>query len=585
MISAPSSPPYFGALVLLAVLNLSVQAQVPLSTPRIESFPREGKEYRLLDWRQRSEDFLRFALDPTRPGDYLPAFWWDETRALGKSRTFGLPTYLGMHHQWRHKGNAHEALSTMGVLITGALLGQDMTRFPLPGSPAPVNLVQMQEAYFSPEDGVFLNGIGGRSGGSFWYDISPNVFAAALVASYPQESSLAQRWHTACQNWAAVATALWHLNDFHFQAYDLRQKRAVTQTHREPDAAAGLAYLLQMAHAQWPEETQFLHASRNALTWLCTQDRNPNYEILLPFGVLAAARSNAEHGTSYDAGKVFGWCFEDSAVRGIGPHQRDLSKGDGWGVVSGRWGDHDVAGLVGVSRGALSTPQHRGGYGFAMNTFVYAWPLVSATRYDNRLARAVGKWMHAAVHSARLFYPDQLSPEKQTDWAWASRYTTAIPYEGVMEKDNRSGEPGPFGSGDPSNLGWGPLNLGIYSGALSGVFGAIVSATDQEGILALDTRKTDFFAKASHPTTLLYNPHPDSRAVSLPLGNLPVRVWEAVSNTWISEAPVTGRIAVPVPADGAALVTLIPSEAPLRCASGKLWAGSVVVDFSCPNRR
>ena len=178
-------------------------------------------------------------------------------------------------------------------------------------------------------------------------------------------------------------------------------------------------------------------------------------------------------------------------MRGIGPHEKDLSKGDGYGVVCGRWGDHDVAGLVGCSRGALSTPKMRGGYAFAMETFAYAWPLVAATRYDNRLARSVGKWMHAAVHSARLFYPDQLPPEKQSDWAWASKYTTAIPYEGVMEKNNHTGEPGPFGSGDPSNQGWGPINLGIYSGALSGIFGAIVKPTNVEGVLAIDTTKTD----------------------------------------------------------------------------------------------
>jgi hypothetical protein len=338
---------------------------------------------------------------------------------------------------------------------------------------------------------------------------------------------------------------------------------------------------MQMAHSKWPGERTFYHETRHALDWLCAQERNINYEFFPAFGVYAAARRNAEQHTHYDVAKVFGWCFEDSAVRGIGPHEKDLNKGDGYGVVCGRWGDHDVAGLIGCSRGALSTPKMRGGYGFAMETLAYAWPLVAATRYDNRLARSVGKWMHAAVHSARLFYPDQLPPEKQSDWAWASKYTTAIPYEGVMEKNNHTGEPGPFGSGDPSNQDWGPLNLGIYSGALSGIFGAIVSPTNVEGALAIDTTKTDFFAKPSFPTKLLYNPRPEAVKVKLPAGDRPVRIWDAVTNTWLTD-PGAGEVEIAIAPDAAALATLIPAEMKPRFEHGRLYVGDVIADFSVP---
>lgn len=550
-----------------------------ITTARVEAFPREGKDYTLIDWRQRAEAFLSFTLDPVRKGDYLPLMWWDDSKVHWKETTFGVPSYVGMKNQWGVFGKEHEGIVSMGILVSGTLLGKDMTQYGVPGSAQPVNLVRMQEAYFSPEDGVFLNSINGHSGGSFWYEITPNLFAGALVSAYPQEKALTDKWQKSCERWAQATLQLWHLNDFNFQAYDLRIQRATTQRWREPDSAAALAYLMQMAFAKWPEEKKFYHETRHALDWLCAQERNINYEFFPSFGVYAAARCNAEHGTSYDVGKVFGWCFEDSAVRGIGPHEKDISKGDGWGVVCGRWGEHDVAGLVGVSRGALSTPKHRGGYAFAMETFVYAWPLVAATRYDNRLARAVGKWMHAAVHSARHFYPDQLPPEKQTDWAWASKYTTAIPYEGLMEKNNQTGAPGPFGSGDPSNHGWGPLNLGIYSGALSGIFGSLVKATNVEGVLAIDTCKTDYFAKPSFPTTLLYNPRLTPVKVKLAVGDKPVRVWDAVSNRWLSEAAAR-EIEITIAPDAAVLATLVPSEQKTRFAQGKLYAENVIIDFS-----
>jgi hypothetical protein len=552
-----------------------------ITTPRVESFPREGKGYTLIDWQQRAEDFITFSLDPVRKGEYLPLMWWDDSKVHWKEATFGVPSYVGMKNQWGVFGKAHEGIVSMGILVSGALMGKEMTRYTVPGSTNPVNLVRMQESYFSPEDSVFLNSIGGHSGGSFWYDLTPSLFVGALVNLYPEEKTLTDKWHASCERWSKATRQLWHLNDFSFQAYDLRSDRATAQRWREPDSAAALACLMQMAYAKWPEEQAFYHETRHALDWLCSQERNINYEIFASFGVYAAARCNAEHNTSYDVGRVFGWCFEDSAVRGIGPHEKDISKGDGWGVVSGQWGDADVAGLVGVSRGALSTPKYRGGYAFAMNTFVYAWPLVAATRYDNRLARAVGKWMHAAAHSARFFYPDQLPPEQQTDWAWASKYTCAIPYEGLMENNNMTGTPGPFASGDPSNHGWGPMNLGIYSGALSGVFGALVKPTNVKGVLALDVNKTDFFAKPSFPATLLYNPHFTPVKVTLSVGDKPVCVWDAVSNTWLSEA-VTASVEISIAPDAAVLATRIPADQKTRFEHGKLYAGNVIADYSAP---
>ena len=571
------------SLLFLSFAVLSAAAEPgDLSSPRIESFPREGNGYRLLDWRTRSTDFVRFALNPEGRGEYLPVMWWDETP--GAMRTFGLPSYIGMKNQWERRGAAHEAITTMGVLISGSVLELDMTRYTLPGGDGPVNLVAMQEAYFSERDGVFLDVVQGKSGGSFWYDLAPSLLAGALVALHPGEEGLSDKWRRSCRKWADVTLNLWQLNDFGFQAYDLREMRAVTKHWTEPDSAAGLAFLLQMAAAKWPEEPVFQHMHRRALDWLCAQKRNVNYEFFSAFGVYAAARCNAEQRTQYDVGRVFGWCFEDSAVRGIGPHQKDSSQGDGYGVASGTWGGQQVAGLVGCSRGALSTPTHRGGYVFAMETFAYAWPLVPAARYDNRLARAVGKWMHAAVHSARLFYPDQVPPDKQSDWKWAANHTLAIPYEGLMEKNNQTGEAGPFASGDPSNQGWGPINLGIYSGALSGVFGASVAPTNVEGVLAIDMRKTDFFARPSLPSTLLYNPREQTARVRLGVGDAPVRVWDAVANRWISEAPVQDSVEVPVSADGAVLVTLIPGDALLLFERGQLLAGAVVADYSVPGR-
>ena len=85
------------AIFLLApIFATHAAGENSITTPRIESFPREGAGYALIDWRRRAEDFLGFTLDPVRKGDYLPLMWWDDSKVHWKQTTFGLPGYVGM---------------------------------------------------------------------------------------------------------------------------------------------------------------------------------------------------------------------------------------------------------------------------------------------------------------------------------------------------------------------------------------------------------------------------------------------------------------------------------------------------------
>jgi hypothetical protein len=122
---------------------------------------------------------------------------------------------------------------------------------------------------------------------------------------------------------------------------------------------------------------------------------------------------------------------------------------------------------VGASNYQITGKTGRCGYGFVMETFAYAWPLAAAVRYDNRLARGVEKWLLHAVDAARLFYPDQLPPPQQTDWEWAKKHATAIPYEGLMQRHPETGLPGPFAAGDPRLRGCaaGGLRICLFTAA------------------------------------------------------------------------------------------------------------------------
>lgn len=578
---------------LLCVLGFVVAGSIcnsaadfdPITTKRVESFPLEPRGYRLLDWRQRSSDFVRFALNPSEQGEYLPLMWWDDTQIEGRQTTFGLPSYVGMNGQWNVFRNAHEAFVTMGTLVSGTWLGLDMSAYPVPGSPAPVNLVQMQAGYFSNKNQVFSDLISGNepTGQTFFYELAPSILIAPLCDRYRQEEALVEKWRRSCQTWSEVGGHLWRLNNYAFQSYDLQQKQGVIKDWTEPDVSAGLAYLMLMAYQRFPEERRFYEECHHALMWMDKQTSNLNYSIFAPFGVYAAARSNAEHGSKYDVAKFFSWCFESSQVRGISPHAQSPEEGDDYGIISGQFGEVDVAGLVGASRIELlnsgKEPKGKGNYVFAMETFANAWPLVAAVRYDERLARATGKWMYHAAHSARFFYPDQLPPEMQTNWEWASKHSTALPYEGLKDRNCDTGKAGPYGCGDAMIHGWGPSNLGLYSGCLSGAFGAIIERTSVPNVLSLNLNATDTFAPKSYPTRLLYNPGREKVSVELRIERGEYRAWDTVHDVMLSDQVTGGSLQVEIAPDDAIVVVLIPLSKTLTTTHGRLVAGDTVIDY------
>jgi len=577
-----------GILIHIGLLRVSIAIE-PITTPRIESFPMQPAGYHLIDWRARSTDYVRFVLNPIQQGEFLPLMWWDDTQIEGRNTTFGLPSYVGMTGQWNVFRNAHEAFVSTGTVVSGTWLGMDMTTYVVPGSETPVNLVQMQGEYFSNKHQVFCDLISGDepTGQTFFYELSPSLFIAPLCDRYREEHVLSDKWHRSCLTWSDVGGHLWRLNNYDFQSYDLQQKHAVVKDWTEPDVAAGLAYLMLMAYQKWPEEKKFYNECHHALMWLDRHPKNVNYGIFAPFGVYAAARSNAEYGSQYDVGKFFSWCFESSQVRGISPHATNTTEGDDYGIICGRFGDVDVAGLVGASRIELLSnnkqPKGKGHYLFAMETFANAWPLVAAVRYDDRLARATGKWMYHAAHSARYFYPDQLEPEMQTDWDWASKHSTALPYEGIKDRNSDTDKPGPYGCGDPTIHGWGPSNLGLYSGCLSGTFGAIIERTSVPGVLALDLNVTDTFAPKSFPTRLLYNPRPNKVQVDLRVEDGEFQAWDTVHDKVLSQQVSGGKLRVEIEPNDAIVIVLIPKGKPITKSHGRLIAGDTVVDYSIAN--
>jgi hypothetical protein len=361
------------------------------------------------DWSQVTRDYINFLFDFERRGDHLPLVRW-----LNQDRTMvSIPAYVGGPRE-------PEAINYLAAVVSGSLVGLDMRTH------AGQNWVALGTNFYSEEEGVYVNRLGASTGKSFWYDIFPNILFYQVNALYPRDAardeqarSVALKWHEACAALGGKTDPL-ALPDFNHTGFNLATMSPMEKGWIEPEAAAGIAWLEYLAWVQF-DDPRFLTAADWAIRSLEERpdEQSPLYEVLLPYGALAAARMNAELGRNYDVDKLVNACFE--------PRGRPQAR-PGWGVISDRWQDCDAHGLVG------STTDGEG-YAFAMNTFQWAGAIVPLARYDTRYARDIGKWMLNLSNAARLFYPNAHDAEHQSNYAWSAENDSksAIAYEGIRK--------------------------------------------------------------------------------------------------------------------------------------------------------
>ena len=377
---------------------------LPLSSSRGED--AGALPPRTFDWKQRAIEFDRLAFDEHATGSFLPLLTWrDEPQ-----RHFSIPSYVG-------KPSDGEAICCLAAVMSGALSGIDKTQ------DRGVNWVRACEAWFSGTAGVTLNNVGARNGGgSFWYAVLPGVLHAQLAMKFPDEQGLNDMLRAMADRYREVVVALGGANaDFNHTGFDFAKNTPIANGKwREPDAAAGIAYIEYAAWAKWHDE-KHLEAARWCLDALERRKREEGstlYETLLYYAPALAAKMNAEHGTHYDVAKLFDWCLGENAERGVArPH---------WGVLAHRFGDADVRGLQGSTRADE-------GYAFAMNTFNAAAALTPLCRYDGRFTNRIAQWLDQVAVNARQFFADEVPAENQSNPELRDTPLRIVPYEGIRE--------------------------------------------------------------------------------------------------------------------------------------------------------
>jgi hypothetical protein len=540
-----------------------------VAVPRVEKMPSMPQPWRLRDWKQTALDFDRIAFDYKAEGQYFPLVWDDPAKRNGfNSPSFGLYTAFGDVREGPgvNKGENHEALGSQGALIGGALMGIDKRK------QHGRNFIRMNRNYMNRENGwnIVMNftnkgaHIGGGYGNDWWYDVLNNVLFYTLGDIYPDEPGYSDLMREIADQFCKSDSIMG--SNYSWSYFDFGQmKPGKNHIPTQEDVAAGYAYILYAAWVKFGDE-KYLKAAKNALKVLESQKENRSYEILMTFAPYMAARMNAEAGTSYDVQKLMNWSFDGDAVGR-----------EGWGVIVGNWGGYDVSGMMGST-------VHNGGYGFLMNTFQMAWPLAPMVRYDQRYARAVGKWMLNAANTARFFYPDEM-PDSLQALPQARKVNKGIvAYEGLIKESVYDRFKGitPFAQGDGPL--WAPgmpeeTMLSVYGSGYVGLFGAVIRPTNVDRILQINCTVTDFFKKGgAYPTYLYYNPYKDQKTVEVNVGKKKTDVYDTVSRRFVARN-ARGIVRVDLPADQAAVLVHIPSGSKLDMKNGKFVAGGVVVDY------
>lgn len=545
------------SIILILVLFISFVSETytqQISINRIEQMPNIPSPYEMRDWKKVTAGYDSLVFDLSRAGDYLPLIWLNtSTINYPEHNSFGLNTVVGTTSP-----SSSEGINVLPATIGASLVGIDKS------NQNSYNWVLMCEEYFNKANdaNIYLNHPNGSNWDDWWYDVMPNVFFYQLYDLYPRTGDFSNQFKLVADKWLEAVKTLggsstpWKTPSMNNRAFNLLTMKPLTTGVIEPEAAGALSWIFYNAYVETGEDKYRIGAEWT-LEFLNSLTSNPSYELQLPYGVYIAARMNGELGTNYDIEKMLNWCFN------VGPLRS-------WGSIVGRWGGYDVSGLIGEVNGSND-------YAFLMNTFEQAGALVPMVRYDDRFARAIGKWVLNASNAARLFYTNYLPNQNQDSEEWSHQYdpSSYIGHEAIRQSLYASS---PYATGDAISGGWGYTNLALYGSSHVGIFGGIIDATNIPMILKLDLLKTDYFHKDAYPSYLFYNPYTEEKLVNINVGDGTYDIYDAVSNT-IIQSGVSGETTINIPADGAIIAVIIPGNSSIIYQNNLALVNNRVIDF------
>lgn len=539
--------------ILFSLIDASAQ-NGQISLPRVEEMPDAPAPYQLRDWKSVAVRYDALVFDQSLSGTHLPLVTLKPSGVNFPSlKPIQLDTYVGTSSETQA-----EAINIIPAIVGASLMGIDKA------NQNGINWVEKIKDFFNSANGqnVYLNGTNSSSGNDWWYDVMPNVFFYQVYDLYPGDPDFEGQFETVADRWLESVyamggkTAPWTMPSMNYRGWHLSTMTGNANGVKEPEAAGSIAWLLYSAY-RVTGERKYLEGSQLCLEYLNSLTANPSYELQLPYGIQAAAKLNAEAGTSYDLQKMMNWAFDRGPLRG-------------WGAIVGSWDGQDVSGLIGEANDAGND------YAFMMNGYQQAAALAPVAKYDKRFARSIAKWILNVANASRFFYPDFRPADRQDDYAWSNQYDpeSVIGYEAL--KENIDGK-ALFGTGDAKRNGWAATNLALYGSSHVGYLASIIQPTNVEKILRIDLNKTDFFADNTYSSALFYNPYESDQVVTVNEGSGALDVYDAISEAVVAQ-DVSGDVPITIKAGEVMILTFLPAGTATSVREKKLYAGNHVVD-------
>ncbi|MCD4768992.1 MAG: hypothetical protein K8R35_02350, partial [Bacteroidales bacterium] len=178
------------ALIIFTACNQSISEVEQAGLAKVNEMPDSPTPYNMPDWQKKTEKFDNVIFNHQPDSTGISFIWLDSARRNFSQTTFGLYTVIGDVRQGPdvNKGEFHEAINSLGALLSAGLLGIDKT------SQHGYNYVEMVQNYFNYDSGwnIMMNNtceevalLGGGYGRDWWYDVFPNVLYYAVCDLFP----------------------------------------------------------------------------------------------------------------------------------------------------------------------------------------------------------------------------------------------------------------------------------------------------------------------------------------------------------------------------------------------------------------
>ena len=546
--------------------------------PVVERMSALPEPLEVRDWTLVARQYYARVFDPAASGSGFPAVQVDTTNG-----TFRVKSYLDVE-------TSQESMICLGGVLGMRLLGLDVRAW------HGFDFAQACKAWFDPDIGFYRH-VPGQRGGEVHGDIYgywPAIQGMLFAAFWPEDKDFARHRDAAILSFDAVARGCGCPDKPDFDVLGWDFIKGAPSGRQEPmnrlSHAPTVAWAL-MVGAGLRQDAAMAERARAALRWQFAQNRGRYEMTFLPVAI-TAVRLNRLPGGSQRPLDL------DAAMKvWFGDYPEGITT---WAITAGtRCGGITCDGLDGARW------DKNGFYAFTMGSLqAPAW-LVPVARYEPRYARAIAKYALHAANSARLLQGQGLSDGQQDHGVWkrANDPERLLFYEGLKScSPDPAGRYTPYATGDPMLLGWGHGrkvipnaeylarrdaefadgcgNIALYMGNQIGFLGGILRLTNVPGVLAWDCLATDWYHEAAWPTTLVYNPHAQARAVELPLRGDEV-FYDAASGVRVmTERASDLAVRVTLAPDTACVLVRVPGKAAVvRQPDGRLAADGRVIVF------